>query len=140
MIRFFSEYPDFNLDGEKGIATWLQTVIALEKKNLLSVNIIFCTDEKLWDLNVEYLNHDYYTDIITFQYENDPIEGEMYISIDRVKENSLERNIAFEKELARVIVHGVLHLAGYKDEAENEQLEMRQKEDKYLTLLATDQS
>jgi probable rRNA maturation factor len=106
-----------------------------EKKKLQSLNFIFCTDQDLLEINQEYLRHNYYTDIITFELsEKDrPVEGEVYISVDRVKENSQGLNEPNYKELHRVIFHGVLHLCGYKDKKLEEKKRMREKEEELLS-------
>ena len=131
---FFEEIENFNLN--KTTVKWL-------KNNTLSllaafeINYIFCSDEYLLEVNKEYLNHDYYTDIITFNNSDDNsviVESDIFISIDRVKDHASERSISFDKELCRVLIHGVLHLAGFNDKSSEEQLVMTQMEDKYLAL------
>ncbi len=100
-----------------------------------NINIIFCTDEFLLRMNKDYLDHDYYTDIITFDYSGkDEISGELYISVERVKENAANFDVKFGIELVRVIFHGILHLVGYKDKEESEQAVMREKEEYYLSI------
>ena len=99
---------------------------------LASLQFIFCSDDFLLDINKQYLKHNYYTDIITFNLGADVIEGEIYISIDRVKENAANYNTSFKRELHRVIFHGVLHLCGYKDKLNEEKMIMRAKEVRYL--------
>lgn len=135
MINFFSE-TDFSLANQDIVSTWIQNCVQKEGFKLGEINYIFCDDEDLHKLNVQYLNHDTLTDIISFDYTvDDEITGDIYISIERVKENAKEFNSTFEDELARVIIHGVLHFLGFKDKSENEKVEMRQKEDsavKYL--------
>jgi probable rRNA maturation factor len=104
-----------------------------EKTRLANLTYIFCSDEYLLDINRQYLNHNYYTDIITFDLSEDhQVTGEIYISIDRVKDNAREFKTSFQKELLRVIFHGALHLCGYKDKSDKEQTLMRKAEDKYL--------
>lgn len=99
------------------------------------ISIIFCSDEYLLKINEQYLGHNYYTDIVTFDYvENSVISGDLFISIDRVRDNAKELNIAFKEELNRVIIHGVLHLTGYKDKTEAEKTVMREKENFYLRI------
>ncbi len=102
----------------------------------LSLNFIFCTDAYLLELNRKYLNHDYYTDIITFPYRQypQPLEADIYISIDRVNENALQRGISFQDELLRVIIHGVLHLLGFDDHTPVEKARMREMEDQCIEL------
>jgi probable rRNA maturation factor len=135
-ISFFSEDIDFELIDESNYISWLQNVVESENKISGELSFVFCDDEYLHKINLQYLNHDTYTDIITFDYtESGVIAGDIFISIDRVKENALLYNKPFKNELSRVIVHGVLHLAGYKDKSEEESILMRSKEDFYLNLL-----
>jgi len=131
-IAVFSEEIDFLYPSEEHVVPWIFHTIESEAKDLESLNIIFCSDDFLLNINQEYLNHDYYTDIITFDYSSDKVEGELYISIDRVRENAKDLGISFNHELHRVIIHGVLHLCGYKDKSEEEEKLMRLKEDTYL--------
>lgn len=115
---------------------WLSEVVTIEAKKLGDVTLVFCSDDYLLKVNQEYLDHDYYTDIITFDYsEDDFVSGDLFISIDRVKENAETNNVSFINELNRVVVHGVLHLCGYKDKSESEERTMREKENEMLDLL-----
>ena len=134
-INFFSEEIDFVLDNPALISDWILNTIQTEKKQLQSVNYIFCNDTYLHQLNVEYLNHDTLTDVISFQNEINPIEGDIFISVERVKSNAKSLNQPFHKELHRVIIHGMLHFCGYKDKTPDEALLMREKEDFYLRRL-----
>lgn len=135
-ITFHSEDVDFHLINEKQLIKWLQNAIKSEGKTVSELSYIFCSDDYLHKMNLEYLNHDTYTDIITFDYtEGSVVGGDIFISIDRVKENALKFKTEFLNELSRVIVHGVLHLVGYKDKTTKEKGLMRSKEDFYLTLL-----
>lgn len=120
--------------GKRNIYTWLRTVAAKENKHIESLTIILCSDEFLLDMNRSHLNHDYYTDVITFDLSDTPslITGEIYISIDRVKDNSATLNLSWIQELHRVMVHGLLHLCGYEDKTKAEKIRMRKIEDKYL--------
>ncbi len=123
--------------GKRNIYTWLNTVATLENKTIQSLNIILCSDEFLLSMNQKHLNHDYYTDVITFDLSENStflIEGEIYISVDRVKENAELLNQQFIVELHRVMLHGLLHLCGYKDKTSTQQKIMRNKEDEYLLL------
>ena len=135
MINFFFEETDeFDVSGlnvEKNI----EIVLANENRTLGEVNYIFCSDEYLLNINKHYLNHDYYTDVISFDYSEDGIiSGDIFISVDTVKDNAKEYEVEFEKELARVMVHGVLHFIGYKDKTDEDAKLMRQKENQYLPL------
>lgn len=132
-ISLFSESTDFKYQNQSSLNLWIEETIQEEANSFRYVNIIFCSDEFLLEMNKEHLNHDYYTDIITFQYDQKPIEGELFISIDRVKDNSVTHAVSFEQELDRVIIHGVLHLIGYGDKTEEEKIVMRSKEDYYLS-------
>jgi rRNA maturation RNase YbeY len=126
-----SEHPF--AENEDKYINWLSNVAKSEHKTISSLTYIFCSDEYLLDINIKYLGHDYYTDIITFPYkEGNDIESDMYISIDRVKENAIEFSETFENELCRVMVHGLLHLIGYGDKNDDEIKIMRQKEEEYL--------
>lgn len=136
MINF--EFHGFNnlltLDYDE-IKLWIRDAITEENSRLGILNYEFLTDEELLRMNREYLNHDTYTDIITFNSSNNNkiISGDIFISVDRVKENSEQNDQAFESELLRVIIHGVLHLCGFGDKHEKEKLLMRQKENYYLS-------
>lgn len=137
MIEFTSLIPGFHLNRQQSLKNWLKHIISLENKLTGNLNFIFCTDEYLLEINKKYLQHDYYTDIITFPMStsDEVISGDIYISIDRIRENAEKSKEKFEKELARVIVHGVLHLAGLDDKTQEQVSAMRSKEDKYLFLL-----
>lgn len=136
-ISFFSEDIDFELDRSVAYVDWLEKAAHMENKTLGILSFIFCTDEYLHGINLEYLNHDTYTDIITFDYsDGDIIAGDIFISIERVKENAKTYQCSFTTELSRVLIHGVLHLMGYKDKQDEEKQIMRSKEDFYLTLLS----
>lgn len=129
------DVDNFPIDADV-ITRWLSIVCVTETKVLDEVTIVFCSDDHLLKMNIEFLMHDYYTDIITFDYcEEDAIIGELYISVDRVSDNAKEVSVSFEDELHRVLVHGVLHLIGYGDNSDDEELTMRSKEDFYLSKL-----
>ena len=138
MVNLFFEDVDIpNLDS-KFIFNWLSNTCVEEGKFLYEVNIIFCSDEYLLKMNIEYLQHDYYTDIISFDYcEDNKIMGDLFISKDRVLDNSIEHNVSFDLELHRVMVHGVLHLCGYKDKTDDDEKLMRVKEDYYLSKIVS---
>jgi rRNA maturation RNase YbeY len=129
----FEVTPDIKLSHY--LKDWIIGSAKNEKKQIGVINYIFCNDSYLLKINQDYLNHDTYTDIITFDYsENDQINGDLFISLERIKENSNDLNINYLDELERVCIHGILHLCGYPDKKKEEALIMRQKEDFYLTL------
>ncbi len=135
-IHFFQEEIIFHLDNQDKVAGWLEKIALREGKNIDIINYIFCSDEYLLQINIEYLDHHTYTDIITFPYEeNDNLESDIFISIDRVKENSHQYQIPFEQELYRVMAHGLLHLCGYGDKTPAEKEIMRAKEDECLSYI-----
>ena len=132
-IRFFSDGVSFHLEGKRKISQWLTLVAATEGKKIGNLSFIFVPDETILNINQKYLQHDHYTDIITFDDSTcDTISGEMYISVDTVRSNANDYHVDFRNELLRVMVHGALHLCGYKDKTADEQKEMRVAEDKYL--------
>lgn len=139
MIDFNYEC-DFSLDNEEVIASWLSAVIVSENKKEGEINYIFCDDEYLHKINMEYLNHDTLTDIISFDYTvGNELNGDIFISVERVQDNANDFNVSFEDELKRVLVHGVLHYCGYKDkDKESEQL-MRAKEDEKIAMFHVEQ-
>ena len=130
-IQFFTEDISFQLRNKTKIREWLKNIVLENGAKIRELNYIFCSDEYLKQVNIDYLDHHYYTDIITFDNseEEGVLEGDIFISIDRIKENSLEFSRSFEDELHRVLVHGVLHLIGFSDKEESEAIEMRKKED-----------
>jgi probable rRNA maturation factor len=139
MINFNYE-SDFILDNEEAIATWLSAVIVSENKTEGEINYIFCDDEYLHKINLEYLNHDTLTDIISFDYTmGNEISGDIFVSIERVLDNAKDYNTVFEDELKRVLVHGVLHYCGYKDKSEEDEALMRSKEDDKLAMFHVEQ-
>lgn len=131
-VSFHFEDVSFDLPDEQKLSDWLLQVADAEGKAFVEVNYIFCSDEHLRKMNVEYLDHDYYTDVITFPYAEDAVHGDVFISADRVADNAQTLGVSFEHELCRVLVHGVLHLAGYLDKTEEDARTMREKEDFYL--------
>lgn len=139
-INFYSE-NEFNLEDEARYASWIENVITSEGKSLEEISYIFCDDEYLLKINMEYLDHDTYTDIVTFDYSvGKTLHGEIYISTERVHENSETFGVKFEDELRRVLVHGVLHLSGYNDKTEEEAALMRSKEEEKMELFHVEQS
>ena len=139
MIEFNYE-SEFTLDNEEAIATWLSAVIVSENKTQGEINYIFCDDEYLHKINLEYLNHDTLTDIISFDYTmGNEVGGDIFISVERVLDNSKDYNTSFEDELKRVLVHGVLHYCGYKDKSEEDEALMRSKENEKLAMFHVEQ-
>ena len=135
MITFNYE-TDFELDTEEKTSEWIQNIVQQEDKKLGEINYIFCDDEYLHKINVEFLNHDTYTDIISFDYTmGRTISGDIYISVDRVIENAKSFGVSFQNELHRVMIHGVLHYLGWKDKTETEKTAMRNKENDCLLVL-----
>lgn len=135
-IHFFTEETPFQLKQKLNRKKWLKEIAKGENYSINELNYIFCTDEYLYEINVEYLNHDTYTDIITFdnsEIENE-IEADIFISVDRVKENASKLNVPIEDELSRVISHGLFHLMGYKDKKKAEAELMRSKEEFAINL------
>lgn len=138
-VYFFSEQTDFVLSKEANVVQWLNLVAERANYTINGLNYIFCNDAYLHQINVEYLDHDTYTDIITFDNseEEQLIEGDIFISIDRIRENAATYNASFEDELHRVMAHGLLHLLGLGDKTEPEKIEMRAQENKALALWNT---
>ncbi len=130
------DYPDFTLKKKDTIRNWILKAILEESKTPGSINFIFCDDDYLLKLNRHYLQHDYYTDVITFSFvDENIISGDIYISIDRIKDNSITYSSSFSNELFRVMIHGVLHLLGYDDKNDPECALMKDKEDYFLNKL-----
>lgn len=139
MISFNYE-SDFELDNEDAYSNWLSNVILSENKKEGEINYIFCDDEYLHKINVEYLQHDTLTDIISFDYSGgNELNGDIFVSIERVEDNAKDFNVSFEEELRRVLVHGVLHYCGYKDKSESDEALMRQKEEEKMKLFHVEQ-
>ena len=136
-IQFFAE--DVSIPSEletQSILSIIDTIVSREtSKELDYINYIFCSDDYLLNINNEYLQHDYYTDIITFDYSEEVISSDIFVSIDRIIDNAKTNSVSFQSELHRVIIHGVLHLVGYNDKTDGEQTIMTQKEDFYLQLM-----
>jgi len=135
-IRFFEEDIAFAIPHPRKTSTWIKSAIIKERKTLGEVNYIFCSDEYLRQVNIQYLNHHTFTDIVTFDTSEveGQISGDIFISIDRVKENAEKFKTTFDHELHRVLIHGVLHLIGYSDKGPEKKVAMRKKEDAYLSL------
>ena len=133
-VHFFSADRPIPLRDRNRLKAFLNSLVRKEGRRLDDLNVIFCSDEYLLQVNRQYLNHDYYTDIITFDITEVPgkLSGEMYISTDRVRENARQLGQTIGREMHRVVFHGVLHLCGYADKTQAQQLAMRQREDHYL--------
>jgi probable rRNA maturation factor len=139
MINFNYE-DEFNLDNEEVIANWLSRVILSENKKEGEINYIFCDDDYLHKINVEYLDHDTLTDIISFDYSmGNELHGDIFVSIERVLDNAKDFNVSFEEELKRVLVHGLLHYCGYKDKTEADEALMRSKENDKIAMFHVEQ-
>jgi rRNA maturation RNase YbeY len=132
-VCFFFNGVKVSLTNRSQLKKYVKSIFKKEGKKLEYVNYIFCTDKALLEINRQFLLHDFYTDIITFNLsESNAIQAEIYISVERVKENAFELGISFKSEIRRVIFHGVLHLCGYKDKSKAEKHKMRGKEESYL--------
>jgi len=135
-INFFNEDVPLPKLGKRKIIGWINDVVQKEGRTVGDISFIFCSDNFLLEVNKKYLNHDYFTDIITFDYvEKDLIQGDIFISLDRVKENAKIYKVTFDNEIHRILIHGILHLIGYKDKLKKDKLLMTAKEDSYLKLL-----
>ena len=140
MISFNYE-SDFNLDNETVYADWLSKVISSEIKNEGEINYIFCDDDYLLEINQQYLDHDTLTDIISFDYSiGNELHGDIFISIERVRDNAQDFNVSFDEELKRVMVHGILHYCGYKDKSEADEKLMREKEEEKMKMFHVKQN
>ena len=134
MISFNYE-TEFTLENETLFSDWISRVILSENKKEGDINYVFCDDEYILEINKQYLDHDYYTDIISFDYSvGNELHGDVFVSMDRVKENATDFDVTFDDELKRVIIHGILHYIGYKDKSEEEELLMRQKENEKIAM------
>ena len=132
----FEDVDDLSLN-ETDLTNWISKVCSSENHEFGDISLIFCSDEYLLEMNRTHLDHDYYTDIISFDYtENQIVSGDLFISVDRVRENASDFNVSFEHELHRVMIHGVLHLCGYKDKSVEEEKLMRSKENDALSLIS----
>ena len=139
MIQFNYE-TEFQLDNEKAFAKWISAVIISENKKEGDINYIFCDDDYLHKINLEHLGHDTLTDIISFDYSlGNELNGDVFVSVERVKENAVDFNVSFNEELKRVMIHGILHYCGYKDKSETDELLMRSKEDEKLEMFHVEQ-
>lgn len=135
-VNFFNQDISFKLPNPRKTSLWIKSAIKKEGFTLSQLNYIFCSDDSLREMNIQYLKHKTYTDIITFDNseEDGKIEGDIFISIDRIRENSEKLKTEFTEELHRVLIHGVLHLVGYSDKTPPAKARMRKKEDTYLSL------
>ncbi len=135
-LNFFYNEIRFKLKNQRKVTSWIKKVVKKESASIQEINYVFCSDSYLLSLNQGFLKHNTLTDIITFDNSEEAsvLEGEIYISVERVKENAKKYNVPFEDELSRVMIHGVLHLLGYKDKKPNEKALMRKKEQACLSL------
>ena len=135
MVSYFTQNTGFKFKGKLVNNRWLKIMAESESRKLGNINIIFCSDPYILDINKKYLKHNYYTDIITFDYCDGPVlSGDLFISVDTVLANSETYKTDFSDELNRVIIHGVLHLVGYDDQTDEQKAVMRDKEDYYLKI------
>ena len=136
-VRFFSKGVDKPLLRENEVEKWISLVVSSYSRQLGELNYVFCADDYLLQLNKEHLGHNYYTDILTFDLSDkgNTVEGDVYISTERAAENARILNIDYVEEILRLIIHGVLHLLGFKDDSDNEKKEMREAEDLWLKKL-----
>ncbi len=137
-VRFFSESIHFNLKNKRAVTAWIKQVIECNDRKPGHINIIFCDDNYLLQINQKFLRHNTFTDVVTFQYheqKSEPVTGDIFISIDRVRENAEELQKVFDNELHRVIIHGILHLCDYKDKSPAQKKKMKEAEDRYLNML-----
>ena len=135
MVSYFTQDTGFKFTGKLVNNRWLKIMAESESRKLGNINIIFCSDPYILDINKKYLKHNYYTDIITFDYcEGQVLSGDLFISVDTVRANAVFYKTDFSEELNRVIIHGVLHLAGYDDQTDDQKAQMRSKEDYYLKI------
>jgi rRNA maturation RNase YbeY len=136
MVSFNNQGISFKLKDKTKLKQWIKTITEKENHRLGTINYIFCTDDELLEINIRHLNHNTLTDIITFDYtENKIINSDIFISVDRVTENARKFKVSFEEELHRVMIHGILHLCGYKDKSKADAELMRKKENWALKLL-----
>ena len=134
-INYFFEEIEFDFKNQELLIEWIKDVISKEKQDLGVLNFIFCSDNYLHKMNVTFLKHDTLTDVITFPYSDEQIQGDIFISIERVRENAITFAHSFDQELHRVMIHGVLHLLGFKDKTPGDKTLMTQKENEYLSSL-----
>jgi rRNA maturation RNase YbeY len=135
-VNFFNEETNFDFTDFEFLKDWISKVVINENSIIAEINYIFCSDKYLLELNKKHLNHNYFTDVITFNYsEGSEISADIFISLDRVKENAEKYSVSFQNELSRVALHGVLHLLKYDDKTDEEKEIMTQKEDFYLEIL-----
>jgi probable rRNA maturation factor len=139
MIQFNYE-TDFEIANEETFSSWLSSVISSENKKVGEINYIFCDDDYLHKINMEHLGHDTFTDIISFDYSlGNELHGDIFISVERVKENAVDFKVTFDEELKRVLAHGILHYCGYKDKLESDSILMRSKEDEKIAMFHVEQ-
>lgn len=131
-VFYHIDYDGFSLHEEHALTLWIYSICESYSKELLHIHLHFISDTALLEINREHLGHDYFTDIVTFPYEGDPLEAEIFISLDRIADNARELRLPFETEFLRVVAHGVLHLCGLKDKSREEVADMRKAEDHWI--------
>jgi len=135
-IRFHVEDIEFSWKNKRLLSNWIKEAVVMEGRTVGEINVILCSDNYLIDMNKRFLNHDYYTDIITFDYSvENTISGDLYISYDRVEDNASALGVSSQNEIYRVVIHGVMHLAGYSDKSKRQKQTMRERENFYLSIL-----
>ncbi len=135
-IRFHTEDVKYSWKNKRKLYGWINDSAKAENRFTGAINVILCSDDYLLNMNRQFLEHDYYTDIITFDYsEDEVISGDLYISLDRVCDNAIKNEVSTNYELYRVVIHGIMHLCGYKDKTKSDSVLMRKKEDLYLSKL-----
>jgi probable rRNA maturation factor len=134
LISFYNQDTFYKLKGKKELRTIVLKILKKEKKKAGEITVVTCSDNYLLDINKKHLKHNYFTDIITFDYSEERINGDLFISIDRIRENAKTFKVTINNELKRVLIHGILHLCGYKDKSSEQKKQMKQKEDYYLSL------
>lgn len=134
-VHYYYEDIDFEIANGEKLAVWITQTAVAEGLDFHNTSYIFCSDEYLYEINMEYLNHDDYTDVITFPYADNRVEGDVFISIERIRENAQQLGVTFEAELHRVMVHGALHLCGHTDKSTEQRAAMTEKENFYLQKL-----
>ena len=134
-VQFLEKAPEYHPKGKRKLKNWIRETVEKENRRCGAITFVFEKEEEVYRMNVAYLDHDWYTDVISFDYsEGETVNGDVIISVERVRENSKKYGVSEEEEMRRVMIHGVLHLLGYEDDNEKKKKRMREKEDHYLSL------